>query len=60
MTPIKQQILKQLPKSFDRQYVIKKFVNKGYSVSYADSCIEEFHHMGATQRIGRGRYKKLD
>ena len=60
MTPIKQQILKQLPKSFDRQYVLKMFVHKNYSVSYADAVLEEFQHSGSIQRIGRGRYKKLD
>lgn len=59
MTAIKEQILKQLPKSFDRQYVLKKFVNKNYSVSYADAVLEEFQHNGSIQRIGRGRYKKI-
>ena len=53
------QILKQLPSTFNRQYMIKMFVGKGYSVTYADSKLEHLTHTGDLQRIGRGRYKNL-
>jgi len=53
------QILKQLPSTFNRQYIIKMFVEKGYSLSYADSKLEDLTHSGGLKRIGRGKYKNL-
>jgi len=54
---LKQQILKKLPKTFNRQYVLKMFSERGYSVTYADSTLESLTHSGDIQRIGRGKYK---
>ena len=56
----KTQILKQLPKTFDRQYILKMFTDRNYSVTYADSCLEQLSHSGQIKRIARGRYKKID
>ena len=54
----KTQILKQLPKTFDRQYILKMFADRNYSTHYADSVLESLYHRGDIQRIARGRYKK--
>jgi hypothetical protein len=58
MTALKQQILKQIPNNFDRQYLIKMFTKRNYSITYADAVIAEFVHKGKVQRIARGKYKK--
>jgi hypothetical protein len=60
MTANKATILKKLPKTFDRQFIVKMFTERNYSVSYADAVLEEFRHSGKIQRIARGRYKKIN
>lgn len=53
-------ILKNLPKTFDRQYLLKFMADRGYSISYSDAVLEALSHRGSIQRVRRGRYKKIE
>jgi hypothetical protein len=54
----KKTILKHLPNTFDRQYLLKFMTTRNYSITYADSVLEALSQRGDIQRIARGRYKK--
>ena len=56
----KDQILKQLPKTFDRQYLLRFMLERDYSTSYVNAVLEVLSHKGKIQRIARGRYKKTN
>lgn len=51
-------ILSALKPKFTRQDVLKLIVPKGYSVSYANSILENLTHSGKVQRIKQGKYIK--
>ena len=53
-------ILREVSKKFTRQDILKIIVQRGYSVSYANSIIENLTHSGKAQRIGQGKYIKTD
>lgn len=59
MTSI-ERIYRELPRNFTRQQLLKTFVPKGYSVSYMNAVVENLTHSGKAQRVGQGKYRKVD
>ena len=53
-------LLNQLPENFTRKDVLKLCIQSGYSISKANSFLEAETIKETIERIGRGKYRKID
>lgn len=55
---VPERIIRELPKSFTRQDVLKMMTKRGYSVSYSNNILEQLVISDKAIRIKRGSYRK--
>ena len=55
---VPERIIRELPKSFTRQDVLKLMTKRGYSVSYSNNILEQLVISDKAIRIKRGSYRK--